>query len=68
MGHHVCFKYDHLPLLIWSEIEMFGSQQRDLKPIVLPWQQHIGYHFASYLMYITGAKFESHRSNVSRDS
>ena len=45
-----------------------GSWQRDLKPIVLPLQQHIKYHFASYLMYITGAKFEWHHSNVSRDS
>ena len=46
---------------------MFGSWQRDLKPIALPWQQHIGYHFASYLMYITGAKFEWHHSNVFRN-
>ena len=28
IGHHMCFKYDHLSLLIWSKIEMFGSWQR----------------------------------------
>ena len=68
MGHHVCFKYGHLSLLIWSKIEMFGSWQRDLKPIVLPWQQHIRYHFASHPMYITGAKFEWQNLNASRNS
>ena len=39
------------------------NRQREL----LPWQHHNRYHFASYLTYITGAKFEWHPSNISWD-
>ena len=34
---------------------------------VLPWQQHRRCHFVSFVMYISGAKFEEHCANVSRD-
>ena len=32
-----------------------------------PWQRHYGCHFASFVMYISGATFEEHGSNISRD-
>ena len=34
---------------------------------VLQWQHHNWYRFASYLTYITGAKFKWHHSNIPRD-
>ena len=38
-----------------------------LEPRVLPWQQYSRCHFVFYVMYISGAKFEDHSSNISRD-
>ena len=34
---------------------------------MLPWQQHGRCHSVSFVMYISGAKFEEHCSNISRD-
>ena len=34
---------------------------------MLPWQQYNRCHFVSFVMYITGAKFEDHCSNISGD-
>ena len=34
---------------------------------MLPWQQYSRCHFVSFVMYITGAKFEDHCSNISGD-
>ena len=45
---------------------LFFHQKR-LEPKVLPWQQHGGCHSVSFLMYISGAKFEEHCSYISRD-
>ena len=44
---------------------VLGKQGLELR--LLPWQHYRGYHFVSYLMYITGAKFEWHQWNISRD-
>ena len=41
--------------------------RKRLKARVLPWQRHNGCYFVSFVMYISGAKFEEHRSNISRD-
>ena len=38
-----------------------------LEPRVLPWQPYSRCHFVSYVMYISGAKFEDHYSNISGD-
>ena len=38
-----------------------------LEPRVLPWQQYSRCHFVSFVMYISGAKFEDHCSNISGD-
>ena len=39
--------------------------RKRLEPRVLPWQQYSRCHFVSYVMYISGAKFEDHCSNIS---
>ena len=41
--------------------------RKRLEPIELPWQGHHRFHFASYVMYISGAKFEGYCSNIPRD-
>ena len=41
--------------------------RKRLEPRVLPWQQHSRCHSVSFVMYISGAKFEEHRSNISGD-
>ena len=41
--------------------------RKRLEPRVLSWQQHDKSHFVSFVMYISGAKFEEHRCNISRD-
>ena len=38
-----------------------------LEPRVLPWQQYSRRHFVSFVMYISGAKFEDQCSNISGD-
>ena len=40
---------------------------KGLETRVLPWQHLNGCHFVPYLIYITGAKFEYHHSNVFGD-
>ena len=39
--------------------------RKRLEPRVLPWQQYSRCHFVSFVMYISGAKFEDHCSNIS---
>ena len=34
---------------------------------MLSWQRHDNCHFVSFVMYICGAKFEDHCSNISGD-
>ena len=41
--------------------------RKRLEPRVLPWQQYSRCHFVSFVMYISGAKFEDHCSNISGD-
>ena len=41
--------------------------RKRLEPRVLPWQQYGRCHFVSFVMYITGAKFEDACSNISGD-
>ena len=38
-----------------------------LEPRKLSWQGYHTFHFVSYVMYISGAKFEDYCSNISRD-
>ena len=41
--------------------------RKRLEPRVLPWQQYSRCHFVSFVMYISGVKFEDHCSNISGD-
>ena len=41
--------------------------RKRLEPRVLPWQQYSSCQFVSFVMYISGAKFEDHCFNISRD-
>ena len=41
--------------------------RKRLEPRVLRWQQYSRCHFVSFVMYITGSKFEDHYSNISGD-
>ena len=38
-----------------------------LEARVLPWQQYSMSHFVSFVMHISGAKFEEHCTNISGD-
>ena len=42
-------------------------QRKRLEPRVFPWQQNGRCHSVSFVMYITGAKFEDHCFNISGD-
>ena len=53
---HLVKKWRHLVL-----------SKQGLEPRLLSWQHHTMYNFVSYLTYITGAKFEWHQRNISRD-
>ena len=44
---------------------IFGFSQKE--PRVFPWQQHSKCHSVSFVMYISGAKFEENCSNISGD-
>ena len=39
--------------------------RKRVEPRVLPWQQHSRCHSVCFVMYISGAKFEEHCSNIS---
>ena len=56
------------PLSHFKRLQMgiFGFSQR-LELTVLPWQQHSRCHSVSFVMYVSGAKFEEHCSNTSGD-
>ena len=38
--------------------------RKRLEPKVLSWQQHGRFHSVSFVMYISGSKFEEHCSNI----
>ena len=46
---------------------IFGFSQKRLEPRVLSWQKYSKSHFVSFVMYISGAKFEDRCSNISGD-
>ena len=62
----MCFELDPLSQLKRLQMGIFGFSQR-LEPRLLPWQQHSRCHCVSFVMYISGAKFEEHYSNISVD-
>ena len=60
----MCSEQD--PMSLFKGLQM-GLLKR-LEPNVLPRQQHGRFHSVFFfVMYISGAKFEEHCSNISRD-
>ena len=55
-----------LTLKSWKWGYLVFDRKR-LEPRVLPWQQLKRCHSLRFVMYISGAKFEEHCSNISRD-
>ena len=49
------------------QMVMIGFHRRRLEPRVLPRQRHSRCHSVSFVMYVSGAKFEEHCSNISGD-
>ena len=49
----------------FQRVENGHRKRLELK--VLPWQQHRRCHSVSFVMYISGVKFEEHCSNISGD-
>ena len=54
----------HFKRLEWGYLVF---HRKKLEPKVFPWQQHSRCHSVSFVMYISGAKFEEHCSNISGD-
>ena len=44
-----------------------GFKRKRLEPREFPWQQLYGCHLVSFVIYISGAKFEDDCFNISRD-
>ena len=63
----MCSELDPLSHFKRLEMGIFGFSQKALEPRVLPWQQHSRCHSVSFVMYISGANFEEHCSNISGD-
>ena len=55
-----------LTLKDWKWGHLVFHRKR-LEPRELPWQQLRRCHFLPFVMHISGAKFEEHCSNISRD-
>ena len=56
-----------VPLKKVSNRDIWFFTERN-EPRVLPWQQYYRCHFVSFVMCISGAKFEDHCSNISGDT
>ena len=64
------------PCLFWGRLpvplkkvangDICFFHRKRLEPRVLPWQQYSSCYFVSFVMYISGAKFEDHCFNISR--
>ena len=66
-GNHVCSEEDPLSNSNRLQTGIFGSSQRETGAKVLAWQQYSTCHFVSFVMNISGAKFDDHCSNISGD-
>ena len=63
----MCSEQEPLTLFKGLQIAYLVFHRKRLEPKVLPWQQHRRCHSVYFVMYISGAKFEEHCSNISRD-
>ena len=56
-----------VPLKKVANWDIWLFHRKRLEPRVLPWQQYSRCHFVSFVMYISGAKFQEYCFNISRD-
>ena len=63
----MCSELDPLTHFKRLEMGIFVFHRKRLEPRVLPWQQHSRCHSVPVVMYISGAKFGEHCSNISGD-
>ena len=66
-GNDICSKQDPLSHLKNHKWGYLVFERKKLEPREFPWQKHNSCHFVSFVMYISGAKFEEHCSNISKD-
>ena len=50
----------------FMKVVYLDFHRKRLEPRVLPWQQYSRCHFVSFVMYISGVKFEYHYSRNAR--
>ena len=49
-----------------KRLQIFGFHRKRLEPKVFSWQQYSRcHHVSSFVMYISGAKFDDHCPNIS---
>jgi len=63
----VCSEQDLCLTLKGSKWRYLVFHTKRLEPRVLSWQQHCRFHSVSFVIYISGAKFEEHCYNISGD-
>ena len=63
----MCSEQDPLSHFKRLQMGIFGFSQKETGAKSVAWQQHSRCHSVSYVMYISGAKFEEHCSNISGD-
>ena len=49
------------------QMDVFGFSPKDTGTESVPWQRQSRYHYVSFVIYFSGAKFEEHWSNISGD-
>ena len=63
----VCRAKPSVPLKKDCKLGYLDLYRKRLELRVLPWQQHSRCHSVSFVMYVSGTKFEEHCSNISGD-
>ena len=63
----MCAELDPLSALKDCKWRYLVFHRKILEPRVLPPQHHTRWHSFSFVMYVSGAKFEEHCSNISGD-
>ena len=63
----VCLAKPSVPLKKIASWDIWFFYRKRLEPRMLPWQQHSRGYSVCFVMYISGAKFEEHCSNISGD-
>ena len=65
-GNHKCAELD--PALKGCKWKSLVFHRRRLEATALPWKRHSRCHYVSFVIKVSGAKFEEHCSNISGDT